>query len=1577
MTPQDRQTLAGRLSAIELERLVTRARGLARARAAEDAIPRRAASDAPVPLSSAQRRIWLHAQLDPLTPLYNLPGVWRVRGPLHIGALERAFQDLIARHDALRVGVVAADGDPTQTIAAHVAFGIARVDATGLPTNTVARAIPRLLDRALWRPFDLSKPPLCRVMVIRLADEEHLLLVVSHHLVLDAWSLGILYREMTQLYASCLHGQPSPLPDLPTRFGDYAVWEQARMTKDGLEPALAYWRQQLASLPVLDLAGDRAGSRGPGGARVRVRVEQPWTVALRALAHESRTTLFITVLAVFAAWIHRYSGQTDFGIGVPASNRSRRDLEGVIGFFVNTLVVRVRIADRLTFRGLLAQVQATVLDATQHRAAPFDRIVEALQPERRPGQSPLCQVMFSLQQAADEHASLGGATLERMPFTERTARFDITLSLVDRPGSELSGSWNYRTDLFAPEAAAAMERHFHACLRAFPAMPDAEIATVPLVPESDWRRWSGPDVEGDVETKGEIDMSRPTHEWFEASVARDPEAVAAIGEGWRLSYAALNARANRIARHLRGRGVHRGDRVALCGDRSPACLAAMLAILKVGAAYVPLDPVYPVARLRHMIEASGARLLVLMSGAPATLYTDAMSLDLDQLEADIDREAIANLGVAVLPDDAAYVVFTSGSTGAPKGVVVPHRALVMSSRAVIEQDALTHDDCFLQFASLSFDVYAFQVFPALMAGAAVALHPAPASLSHDAIASLCDRLAVTVLDLPAGLWQQWIADRATRHGTLAVSVRVFMTGGETVFAESLRVWAQMARPDARFVSSYGATEGALTSMIVMRATEARASVPLRTSLGRPIAGARAYVLDRQLQPLPIGARGELYIGGHGVASGYANAPEQTADRFIPDPFARAAGQRLYRTGDRARILPDGSLDFCGREDNQIKIRGHRIELSEIEAQLARHPAVQQVAVTVAGLVERARLVAHVVCRPEYEIGERDLQAFVRTALPEHFVPSYVRFAPALPLTTNGKVDRQALPEPDMREAADADAMPATPTETILAGLWSALLGIDESRIQRDDEFFALGGHSLLAAVFASRVRDVFGVELELRAVFEESTLRAIASRIDRAMHGGHPIAQPITQPIAPTTPRTGEARVGPLAPTQRSLWFLQQLDPTSTAYVNLDRVRMRGPLQIGRLEHSVAALIARHEILRTSFEEQDGTPMQVVHPAAMRALGTIDLSACPAEAQERLVRMIAAAVCLEIRDVARAPLLRVAIVRLGPDDHVILLAMHHIVSDGWSMAVLLDEVSTHYRASTEGREPDLSPLPMQFLDYARWQDEQRGRDAFQRRLDDWTRQIREVPAWLDLPYDRPRGRARGFSGGRVSLAFAAEQAREIREWSRRERVTPFMTLLTAWQLLLHGYTGQHSVLVMTPMANRRHTETERLIGPLMNHVPVITRLQPAATLRAILQHVRAATLAAFAHQDLPFDDIVARLQPERLSNYAPLHQVLFNVLNVPLRPLALPGIALDRPSLAGRVAAKFDLYVALDLTEDGLSGSIEFDRDLFDRATIAQLASDYGHILARLLAEPERRVADLSLMTAMQAQLRDAFMEQD
>ncbi|NOK63913.1 MAG: hypothetical protein GFH27_549391n2 [Chloroflexi bacterium AL-W] len=1906
------------------------------------------------PLSFAQQRLWFIEQLQPGLATYNMSHALHLSGSTNIAAVKASFRHIIERHEVLRTTFALVDDQPMQIIAPELRLDIPLIDLSNLESSIREDVTATLIHDEALCPFDLEQGPLLRVNLIRLDQQQHILILSQHHIVTDAWSLDILSREFTAFYDGLRKHQVVELPPLPIQYADYAVWQRQWLQGSTLERYLNYWREQLQGAPQLDMPTDypRPAVQTHRGEIVSFRFGEALTAQLTALSQKAGTTLFVTLMAAWQALLARYSGQDDIMIGMGIAGRMRKEVEDLLGFFVNTLVIRTQLTGDSTGLELLARARAVIYDAYTYQDLPFEYLVEHLQPERDLSRHPLVQIMLVLQNTRMAKTSLSGVDLSTDFAPTNTANFDISLSIAEY-ADDLWGSIEFAADLFETTTISRLCVHFRQLLTDLVTAPTQRLSELSLLSEAERQTIL---VDWNATTQA-VTRQQMVPVLFERQVDQRPDAIAVIADTYEVSYSSLDVYANQLAHQLRSYGVTQEIPVVVFMERCPDLIVALLAVLKVGGAYVPVDPTYPPERVAFMIQDTQTPVVLTQSGLAHTLasHLQARVVCLDQV---VLTPTSVRLDLPASPQQAAYVIYTSGSTGTPKGVTVSHASLcnlVSWHQRAYEVDAT---DRATLMAGLAFDAAVWEIWPYLLAGACIAL---PDDMTRVTVEPLLTWLAAeqtTIAFFPTPLaeamlaYEDWPAD---------VALRMLLTGGDV-----LHRWPDPSLPFT-VVNNYGPTENTVvTTWLPLTAPNTFGLPPI----GRPVDNAQVYVVDQYMSPAPLGVPGELYIGGASLARGYFLRPELTAERFLPDPFSGTLGARLYRTGDLVCYQSTGNIEFLGRIDHQVKLRGYRIELGEIEATLHQHPAIQDTVVLaredlpgdkrlVAYLVPTtkhadnddangthtdehvahwqnlydetyedttpialedptfniigwnssytnaplpaeemrewvdttvARIVAHrpqhvleIGCgtglllfplaqqctkyvgvdfsataidyikrhldpecdhvtlyqrraddlpdlgqqqfdtvilnsiiqyfpsieylltvieqaipyiapggqlfigdvrnlpllelfitatqtqqaapglplarlhqrvrqqvamerelvidpaffyvlpqrfpqisnvrvelkrgaahneltqfrydatmivngpspsiatepvhdwnadewtmdrvltilrektptylqlqrvpnsrlsralqnryllndaagptsvrtlqeaiavhgstgvnpeqfwcaaettgysvtitwspqnsdgsydvlfypttetnvsfgvsdtiiewshyanRPAWDASQHDLipqlRQYLATQLPEYMVPSAYLILTTLPLTRNGKVDRRALPAPDQIDSGQYVA-PKIPLEVDLVTIWEEVLGI--TRIGVTDDFFILGGHSLLATQIVSRIRTVCDVDLPVRVLFEHPTIAQLAQTIQETQRSSKTVMLPPLMSVSRTTPI-------PLSFAQQRLWFIDQLQPGMAAYHFFAGLQLQGELHIAALIASFQDIVQRHESLRTTFTVVDDQPVQVITPILILDVPLVDASGLSREHGETLIRTLAQREALRPFDLTQGPLLRIMLIQVAPQECVILVNQHHIVTDGWSLGIFIRELTTLYASKIKQGQSPLPPLPIQYPDYAAWQHSWLHGEVLAHQMAYWRQQLAEQQL-LQLPTDYPRPPMPSYRGNSVPIVFEEAFVERLQSLSRQSGTTLFMTTLAGWQALLTRYSGQDDIVVGSPIAGRTHAALEHLIGFFVNTLVLRTNLHGNPSGGEMLRRVQSVTLDAYAHQDMPFEYLVAELQPQRDLSRQPLYQVVFALQNMPTAALDLSDIQIS-PLNVGTMTTQVDLTLHLAEVGTHVVGRLEYAVDLFEHATIERYVQHYHTLLQGLIENPACRLFDLPLLTdAEQTQL--------
>lgn len=1850
-----------------------------------------------LPLSFGQEGFWFLEQMRPGASQNNIPSAFYLYGKIDVKALKNSFRALCTRHQILGVHFKVKNGAPTQTL-----------DLTDLPSivfkdfsaNGFLQDDPLLQEirKTTLQPFDLSSDHLFRAELWRLSAEKHVLVVTLHHIIADAWSVGVIIEETLRYYSHYSTGrQEQEIEPLPIQYFDFAHW-QRETAPQRFAAQIEYWRKQLSgATPFLDLPIDRPRRQtlSFNGAHILFDIPKETTEALQTTSRKSGVSLYMTLLAAFNVLLYRLSGQKDISVGSPLANRDIPGTEKLVGLFINTVVMRNRLNGDPTFTDLLSRVKETVLSAFSNKDVPIEKLVDALHPKRKLSHNPFFQVLFDFHNAPKLTIDYPGVSIEPIEIESDSVKFDIVLSL-ELTENGLRGVWGYSTDLYDRSTAKRFVGYFKTLLSSIAVHSEQKISSIPIIDASErallLKKWNG------VESKGTAEF-QPVHQLFERRAQEFPDAVAAIfksihsSEIEKISYRKLNERANKLAHYLLAQGVGPESRVGLCIDRSLDMIVSLLAILKAGGAYLPIDSKYPQDRIDFIIQDAGLY-LVLTHHQYADKFQCKVICPDDDSEI-ISQQSPEDTAVEIDPAQLAYLIYTSGSTGIPKAVMVPHGALANHTANTVQHLGLQPDDRVLQYITLTFDAAGEEIYPALASGAALVLPDAAAELTPNDIYDLCRRQEISILHLPTAVWHALMDFMAERQLRLPENVRALLVGGESPSVEKFKML--MRRPSSApvFYNLYGPTETTITALL-KRIEEMPDGFPFEQApVGRPMVGAKVYLLDEHLNPVPKGVKGELYIGGSGVARGYLGRPELTAEKFIPDPYSGVPGARLYRTGDMARFLPSGDLLFLGRKDYQVKIRGFRIELEEVERILANHEHVQHTAVIAAkDKSGQNQLTAYIVPGKNSDLDSSALRRYLKAKLPHYMIPAYFLFPDALPMTSSGKIDRKALPALGLAELSDAreHIAPRNKLEEYLHSLFSQILGIE--RVGVYDDFFELGGSSIQGATLVNRLQDDLGEYTYIVAIYDAPTIASLAdylrlnypdgvakltgeavvrdesmarleesnvrhlqsivktpplhvsgiknpravfilsaprsgSTLLRAMLGGHPklfappelqllnyntmgdrkeqltgrdafwldgviravmelkncdadearsfvagfeeqdvsvkdfykvmqdelgdslfvdktpnyaLAKEILQraedffqdalfvhlirhpygvipsfekaklhvfyppffteahhysvrqlaelvwvvshrnifeflsaipderqfriryedlvihpeqrmqelcdflgvgfhldvlepqkdskkrmtdalnnlskmlgdvrfhehkgisaagawrwkekltrdylsdmtwdiaesfgyerlshaDMAPTRQKVemietvSREQELPLSFNQQRLWFLDHLEPNSPFYNMHSAVQIVGKINAKLLETAINKTVERHEVLRTVFKTSDGKPRQIIHPQLSIPLERHDLKNLSPGERQNQVEKITRQEAIRPFDLSNGPLLRTVLLSLSLEKNVFLLTMHHIICDGWSMELFVNEVMGVYTALSRNEPIPFKPLPIQYADFAYWQRRIFETSAIKDQIEYWKTKLADVPALLDLPTDRPRPAVQSYHGRKKFFDLPDDLSVRIVKFAREKQTTPFVTLLAVFYVLLHRYSGQDVICIGTPVAGRNRKELEALIGFFVNTLTLKVDLVDVSSFSNLVDRVQSTVKEALAHQDVPFEQLLNALDVERNTSFSPLFQVMFSHQRAPEKALAQTDLTFE-PLQVDSGTAKFDLTLSVVEDKDLFRAMLEYNTDLFDAETIERMIAHYENILQKVVADPDIDISSVSFLTS-------------
>ncbi|WP_442949189.1 amino acid adenylation domain-containing protein [Nostoc sp.] len=1490
------------------------------------------------PLSPMQQGILFHSLAAPESGVYFEQLSWTLEGNFNIAAFQQAWQQIVERHSILRTCFVW-EGlkEPVQVVHRQVTLPSVLLDLRHLSSVEQQQQLEDFLKSDRSVGFELTRPPLIRLTLHHLAKNYYHFTWSHHHLLIDGWSNATIFKEVFDCYKAFSKDQDVYLEPIRC-YRDYIVWLQ----QQNLSQAEGFWRQLLKGFTTptrlwVDKGFGQLLSSKDGNNQQEIKLSVEKTAALQFLGQQQQLTLNTLVQGAWALLLSRYSGEEDVVFGATTSGRpsTLAKAESMVGLFINTLPVRVKVSPKEFLLPWLKQIQTQQIETRQYEYSPLLKVQGW---SEVPRSLPLFESIVVFENyPVDASLRKLDINLEIKSFSafERT-NYPLTLSV--NPGKELLLQITSDGDeRFDADTINRMLGHLKTLLEGMVANLQQRLSELPLLTEAERHQllvWNN--------TQVDYPQNQCIHELFEAQVERTPDSIAVVFEDQQLTYRELNAKANQLAHYLRSLGVEPEVLVGICTERSLDMVIGLLGILKADGAYVPLDFTYPQERLAFTLEDAQVSVLLtqrrLMKGMPEH-KAKVVCLDADWQA--IAQESKENSINQVTTDNLAYIIYTSGSTGKPKGVMIKHHSTVAMldwAKKIFAAEALLG---VLASTSICFDLSVFEIFVPLNCGGKVILVENALHLP-----TLRTDKNVTLINTVPSV----IAELLKTEGIIT-SVHTINIAGEPLqnkLVQQLYQWDNIQQ----VFNLYGPSEDTTYSTFAW-IQKGTSNIP---PIGCPINNTQVYLLDQKLQLVPIGVPGELYIGGEGLARGYLNRPELTAEKFIPNPFSDKLATCLYKTGDIACYLPNGEIEYLGRIDHQVKVRGFRIELSEIEAHLSQYPKVREAVVVVSSdETYSQQIVAYVVPQSQQILTITELRDFLELKLPNYMMPAAFVMLEVLPLTPNGKVDRKALPAPKVTQLlSESDFIaPSTPIEEMLALIWAEVLGIEKVGIHNN--FFTLGGHSLLATRVISQVRQVFQQELPLRRLFEQPTIAGLAKDIEKATKAGLGLE-------AANIERISRSQNLPLSFAQQRLWFLAKLEPNSPFYNIPAAVRLQGQLNQEALQQSFNEILRRHEGLRTNFHTIEGQPVAVISSATPLPLPLVDISELPSSQQQASVRQLAYFEAQQPFDLNSDFLLRVKLLRLGEQEYIVLLTMHHIASDGWSIGVLVREIAKLYQAFCDEQPLALAELPIQYVDFAAWQRQWLQGKVLQSQISYWLKHLEGAPTLLELPTDHPRPATQTFQGATYSFELSVELSVALKKLSQHEGVTLFMTLLAAFQTLLWRYTGQEDIVVGSPIANRNRADIEGLIGFFVNTLVLRTKMGGNPTFRELLTRVRELALGAYAHQDLPFEQLVEELQPPRDLSYTPLFQVMFVLQNAPMSALELPGLTFS-PLASKSSTAKFDL--TLDITErvQGLVGTLEYNTDLFESSTICRMVGHLQMLLSGIVANPQQRLSELSMLT--------------
>jgi amino acid adenylation domain-containing protein len=1495
------------------------------------------------PASIGQASLFFLRQLMPHKSPYNIAVRFRLSGELDAKAMVEALREIARRHESCRTTFAVVDGSVVQIIHADMTADVSIVDFSAMAD--AEEQTQQLEYSVASETFDLERGPLIRARVVRLGPRDHSLIVVLDHIVADGMSLGVIWKELEALYPAMRVGASSPLPPPAKQYLDCVEAQNRWLETPAFSRQADFWKDHLAGAAPCDLPTDRPRPpiKSYRGNMIHSRIPRVLCDRMRALAAAENGSVFAVMLAALEILLARMSGQSDITILVPVACRNRYNAEEVIGYFANVIVLRNNVPGDLPFHDHLRNVRKEVMAGLLRQDVPFEQVIEKIRPERSLSRDPLSSVGFSFLPARGSKLELPGLEATYREISNGGSKFDLHFFVAEVAG-ELSLTAEYNSDIFDQARIERFLEHNLVLLEAIVADPGSTVSTMKILTDTERHQllveWN--------DTKVDYPADTCLHELFESQAEKTPTAVAVQSEGRLLSYRELNERANQLAHYLRRMGVGPDTLVGVCMERSVELVLALYAVLKAGGAYVPIDPEYPHERVSFMLQDADPPVLLTQARLASSLTSyKGRVVCVDSEWARIAGEGVGNLVTDVTPDNLAYMIYTSGSTGRPKGAMNTHRGICNRLLWMQDRYGLTEMDRVLQKTPFSFDVSVWEFFWPLLAGSRLVVAEPGGHRDAAYLVKLIGEQGITVLHFVPSMLRVFLEEPGIEN---CQSLRHVICSGEALPYDLQEQFFRLL--PSQLHNLYGPTEaGVDVTHWTCRRDDDRKIVPI----GRPVANTQIYILDRRLQPVPMGVPGELHIGGVQVGRGYHKRPELTAEKFIADPLSKDPEARLYKTGDLCRWLPDGAVEYLGRIDFQVKIRGFRIELGEVEELLRQHPAVNDAVVAVReDTPGDKRLVAYVLPSPEPACETTELRDYLKEKLPEYMIPAAIVLLSELPLSPNGKVDRNALPAPDASSVTRMlgdDIAPRTHRERRIAAIFEKLLGIPITSVNHN--FFDLGGHSLMAIKLVMSIERELGIRMPLSSLFQGPTVAKLAAALGNYADG--------EQPVIPKANRGGPL---PLSFAQERLWFLDQFDGPSATYNVYDAWHLRGSIDVAAFSRALGALVQRHEALRTTFAVAQDThePVQQIHASIEVRLVHTDLSANTGIDRLGEARRLANETAGEPFDLARGPLLRAHLVTLAPDEHVFVLVVHHIVFDGWSADIVYRELEQIYAAFCQGKQPALAPCEIHYADYAAWERLHLTGENLDARMEFWRQYLDGDPDQLRLPTDFTRPQLQSYRGDQIRTMIDPKLVQQLRDLGRSERATLYHVVMAAWKILLLRHSNQRDLVVGTFISNRRHAEVESVVGFFVNTVAVRTRLEGDVSVRQAVSRVRDSTVAAVSHNDVPFEQLVQEFNPARNLGITPIFQVCLSFESKTGAGRRFHNLELQSWPLQMQVS-KFDLTLWLTDSPDGLCASLEYATGLFTRETAERMLAHFGRILEEMVGQPDSSVDQLQMIT--------------
>jgi amino acid adenylation domain-containing protein/thioester reductase-like protein len=1502
------------------------------------------------PLSFAQQRLWFLDQWKEINSTYNINGCFKITGDVNFNFLEKSFKEIIKRHEILRTTFVSKNGTPSQIINDDIEFSAQQLEIQDITVEEQEKLVSQLAQQEFKYKFNLETGPLLRVTLLKLNQNVYVLIITIHHIICDGWSMKLLIKELSTIYNSFITEKSLLLPSLQIQYIDYAIWQRNWLVGDNLNKQLDYWENKLKGCTnLLSLPTDhiRPKIQTFNGRKETFFINKELSNELVKLSKDYNVTLFMTLLAVFKILFYRYTNQTDILIGTPIANRNQKDIESLVGYFVNTLVLRTELSSNITFKDFLNRIKKTTIEAYTNQDVPFEYLVEKLHPERNLSYSPFFQVMFALQNYPVEKFSLSGLTISQMELEHTTSKFDINLAIYET-NDGLKGELEYNTDLFEQKTILKLIKHYNKLLEEVIKKSNDKICELSLLTEQEKQYFIK-----ECNTKiCNFPDNTCLHHLIEQQAKITPNKCAIVHNNKSITYKELNEKANQLAYCLIDKGVKKESLVGICISRSIEQIIAIIGILKAGGAYVPIDPDYPKDFKVFLKRDTGIKIIILNQlNTEDWLNNDIETINFEKGFNYMSKYKTENINININSKNIAYLIYTSGSTGSRKGVVVTHKNVISMLYAFNNIAPMEKSLSGTLITSFTFDVSVWEIFSNLcFSGTLHIMDPDLFTIADKFVNYIHDN-NINSTYIPPFLLSD-IAEKF-ENKSLPLHLKRMLVGVEPIKQKVLQRFRNLSN-QLYIINGYGPTE--TTICCTFYKFDTSVNPEKITPIGTSLPNYEVYIVDENLELVPTGIPGEILVGGMGLTRGYHKRPELTAGRFIPNPFNRTPGARLYKTGDYAKYLDDGNIEFLNRKDFQIKIRGYRIELGEIESVLESNEEIKQSVVIVKETENNNKqLVAYIVPTKAEQIRVEEVREYVTQKLPSYMAPSIYVILDEMPLTPNSKIDRKKLPDPVEYGISTTKEYVGAQTETQikLSEIWTNLLGLKQVSI--NDNFFEIGGHSLLATQLISRIRDVFLFDISLQKIFELPNILDLSKYLDSIKQDD---ANKNNYDIQ-VYPRTQDLE---LSFSQERLWFLDQLEQFSGAYNISSAMKLEGNISVPILEKSLNEIIKRHEVLRTTFITKNNKPIQIVHNELLLSIPVIVLTKMNKEEQEKQIKQIIHEETSYHFDLSTGPLLRVIVVNLNETQNILIITMHHIIVDGWSLGLLIKELSIIYNAFLKNKPSPLCDLPVQYADYAIWQRGWIKGEISEKQMNYWKEKLTGSPTVIELPLDKTRLKIQGYKGKREIFKIEKWKTEKIKQLSNTNNVTLFMTLLTIFKILLYRYSNQTDIVVGTPVANRKHSKIESLVGFFVNTLVLRTEVSGEISFKELVERVKKTTIEAYNNQDMPFEQIVEKVQPERSLSYSPLFQVMFILQNQRMEEFSLEGIEISQLE-SEHITSKFDITLTFSETEKGLIGNLEYNTDIFEESTIKRIMKHYERILESVINKPEERIDQIKLLS--------------